>query len=278
MLEDLPSITRLSSRVIRILGLNPSIKTLQGTNTYLIGTGNDRFLIDTGEGVVEYINLLSSVLEKENAKIIKVLLSHFHLDHVGGAKDIIAQKYKYYCDKDNISAFTYEHLFDGQEFQLVDNGISTTLRVIRSPGHTADHCSFLLVEENSLFSGDCVLGSGSSVVFDNLIEYMESLNKFLNLSPKLNRIYPGHGDVINDGYGKIQTYIDHRNQRENEITSLLQRCELDMEEIVCLIYANSSKEIQLIAKVPIEKHLEKLIIEKKVIFLRNGKYKLTSII
>jgi hypothetical protein len=87
-LPDLPPISRLTPSIVRIIAGNPSKFTLQGTNTYLVGTGAKRILIDTGEGKPVWAERLRQVLEEEKASVSTVLLTHWHHDHVGGVAQV----------------------------------------------------------------------------------------------------------------------------------------------------------------------------------------------
>src|SRR5689334_7054993 len=61
-LQHLPAWERLRDTVVLVSGLNPGLHTLQGTNTYLIGRGTARLLLDTGEGKRDYVSHLKSVM------------------------------------------------------------------------------------------------------------------------------------------------------------------------------------------------------------------------
>jgi len=115
----IPKISQISPRIIRILGCNPGPFTLQGTNTYIIGTGNKRILLDTGDGLVpEYFDLISSVLKENQITLDHIVLTHWHPDHVGGVESI----QKLTAEKSKVSKFpceehptNYDVLFDGQQ-------------------------------------------------------------------------------------------------------------------------------------------------------------------
>jgi glyoxylase-like metal-dependent hydrolase (beta-lactamase superfamily II) len=108
-------------------------------------------------------------------------------------------------------------------------------RAIYTPGHSKDHLSLYLKEENSLFSGDCILGE-TTAEFEDLYDYMNSLHKILDLKP--STIYPGHGPVVKDGIDRIKQYIDHRNQRNDQIIDVLKSSNkpLSVEDLVKEIY------------------------------------------
>ena len=91
MLSHIPAVTRLSANVVRLLGCNPGFYTLQGTCTYLIGQESQpsRILLDTGEkDNHEYLNLLKGYLSENNLRISSVIVSHWHLDHMGGVPNL----------------------------------------------------------------------------------------------------------------------------------------------------------------------------------------------
>ena len=93
------------------------------------------------------------------------------------------------------------------------------LKIKHTPGHTTDHVCLVLEDENTLFSGDCILGE-TSAVFEDLHDYMLSLEMILGENSSL--IYPGHGPLVNDPNSKIKAYIEHRRKREEQIVAFLE--------------------------------------------------------
>ncbi|KAM3065295.1 hypothetical protein ACMFMG_004320 [Clarireedia jacksonii] len=211
ILPVLPEVTNMSPRVIRILGDNPGPMQLQGTNTYLLGSGKQRLLVDTGEGKKHWIDLILAALAEENLSIKHVLLTHWHGDHTGGVPDLLkhfpelqGSIFKYDPD------FSQQSIVDGQTFSVE----GATVRAVHTPGHSTDHMCFLLEEENALFTGDNVLGHGTTVVED-LAVYLRSLDKMQGQDCEIG--YPGHGAVITDLRCKMKMEIGQKHRRERQI-------------------------------------------------------------
>ncbi|CAG8501047.1 11048_t:CDS:2, partial [Cetraspora pellucida] len=269
--QTIPSFTKLSERVVRVLGENPGKFTLQGTNTYLIGTGSRKILIDTGEGKPKYIHTLSESLGKlgESVIITDILITHWHIDHVGGIDSLLQ-----YLKENNHPTPTIhkrlnpatdkpQHVYKPIEENQIYQTDGASLRAIFTPGHSVDHVSFYLEEENALFTGDAVLGQGATV-FENLEEYMTSLQKMKMLIP--DRLYPGHGPMVEDGMTKLDEYINHRLQRDQEILGVLKQSNkpLTTMEIVESIYNAYPRELWRAAEASVNLHLYKLENESKV--------------
>jgi len=264
---QLPDIDVWSERVTVALGQNPNPFTGPGTNTYLVGTGRERILLDTGQGVPAYLPVLEEALERCGCRIQEIVLTHGHPDHIGGAPDLLERFGALRISKRPHSGFDTPWNF---EISALEDGAvveteGATLRAVHTPGHAEDHLCYVLEEENALFSGDNVLGIGTTVIppqGGDLLDYMQSLERLLAEGP--GAIYPAHGPKIEDGRAKLREYIDHRNQREAQILEGLADGLARISELVTRIYAAYPEALHAAAGGSVCAHLLKLEREGRV--------------
>jgi len=260
-----PETATPSDRVGRVLGLNPGLMTGPGTNTYLIGR-REPILIDTGAGVPGYVPLLERYLgERGWRQPSRVLLTHRHRDHIGGVAELRTRfpglpvaKMLY---RDAALPDGIDDLRDGE----VVHGDDVTLVPVYTPGHASDHLCYYLVEEKALFTGDVVLGGSTTVIPSDdgdLVAYLDSLQRLLALD--VQRIYPAHGPVIEDGPGRIREYIAHRHQREAQILAALGDGLVTIPVIVARVYVDVTPALHPMAAMSVESHLRKLAAEGRV--------------
>ncbi len=265
---ELPDVALWSDRVAVALGQNPSPFTGPGTNSYLIGTGSHRILLDPGEGTEKYLPVLESALDRAGCEgIQEILVTHAHPDHMGGVASVLRRFGPLKVSKRPWPGADEKF---GVKIEAIDEGAvirteNATLRAIHTPGHAPDHLSFLIDEERALVSGDNILGIGTAVIpldTGDLHAYMRSLERVLAEAPR--RIYPAHGPLIEDGPAKIREYIAHRNDREREILAALQRKSMAVTEIVRIVYAAYPEVLYPAAGQSVTQHLLKLERENRV--------------
>jgi ribonuclease/clavin/mitogillin len=223
-------------------------------------------LIDTGEGKPEWIASIKSVLDEEKITIDRVILTHWHHDHIKGVPDLLKHSPDTKIYKNNPEQ-GWLNISDGQKFETE----GATLRAYHCPGHAIDHMALILEEENAMFTGDNVLGQGTAV-FEDLATYMKSLD---GMSKQFTgRAYPGHGPVIEDGPAKVLEYIKHRKQREQQVLEVLGQ---DKEggwtsmDIVKVIYKDYPENLWEPAERGILQILDKLQKEGKVTYSKETK-------
>lgn len=207
--------------------------TLEGTNTYLYGS-NPCVVIDPGSEDPGHLDAIRAAAE-ERGGIGLVLLTHSHGDHTAGADQLGADVV----------------LPEGEEDHA-------GLRILATPGHAEDHVCFLS-DDGVCFSGDLVLGLGSTIVppgGNSLAAFMDSLA--LLQAQEIDLIAPGHGPWITDPAAKLAEYVEHRQMRERRLLAALEEGERSRAQLLAAVWDDIPIELLPMAAMAMEAHLEKL--------------------
>ncbi|MFL5737988.1 MAG: MBL fold metallo-hydrolase [Actinomycetota bacterium] len=237
----------MTPRIVRVLAPNPSVYTLEGTNTWIVGR-DPAIVIDPGPDIPSHLEDVARAAGRVGA----ILLTHHHEDHATGAT---AFSKSTGAPVLSFAAEGTAHLRDGQ--QLTFGGLS--LVVFHVPGHTADSVAVIEPESRALFTGDTVLGRGTSFIDPpegDLAAYLRSLRRLRDLDAAA--IYPGHGPAVFRVSEKLDEYLRHRAERERQVLSALGDEQRTAEELVPAIYADYPQEAWPLAARSVLAHLLKL--------------------
>ncbi|MDQ6825889.1 MAG: MBL fold metallo-hydrolase [Candidatus Eremiobacteraeota bacterium] len=229
---------RLSRGIYRLRAPNPSAMTLSGTNTYIVASGDGKAVcIDPGPAMQHHIDAVLVAMRELELTLESIAVTHGHPDHAPGAEMLARIT--------NTPVYAHPNAQFPHSDTLTDNDIlrfgQASLRAVDTPGHTFDHLSFYLEDEQALFTGDVVLGEGTVVVAPPggaMRPYQATLERLAKQFVQARHLYGGHGPAVDDPASKLQEYIDHRRLREKEIVLALSEKSRTIPELVRQIYAN----------------------------------------
>ena len=267
----MPDAVELEPGLRRITAPNPSPMTFRGTNTYLLGQGA-RAVIDPGPGDDAH---LDAILRACPGGISHILVTHAHADHshlapalaercgapvlafgpaTAGRSEVMrrlaAQGLAGGGEGIDAGFAPDRCLADGETIE----GDGWRLRAIWTPGHSANHLCFAWGRR--LFSGDHVMGWASSVVSPpdgDMTRFMASCRSLQGLG--LRRLFPGHGDPVEDPEQRLSWLIAHRRQREAEILAALRDAAGTAAELAGRIYRDLPPGLLAMAERNVLAHL-----------------------
>ncbi|MBI5948146.1 MAG: MBL fold metallo-hydrolase [Chloroflexi bacterium] len=255
-----------SVRAIQVPDENPMHPDF--TDIYLVGNGQV-LTIDSGEAMDRYRWMIRGYLAAtEHAEVSLAAITHHHSDHSGNLKwardvlkaDILVPQNGVKLLKGRLPATGVQTVREGQ---VLDLGGGARLQVLVTPGHSVDSVCYYLEEEGVLFTGDTLLGSSTTTVWE-LGPYRRTLARLLEL-PNLKVICPGHGKLVNDPRERLQMYVNHRNMREQQILGVLEGGgAFTSWDIMLQLYPDIDKRLRRAADNNVRAHLTQLASEGRL--------------
>ena len=261
-MEILPGIHSIPISTWTFMGVYaPNVYVVADKKAALIDSGFDDK--DTVKSRIEYIKKLAPL------QLAYVVVTHPHPDHIGVCRAIqkatgarIAMHSLAAEQAKREYGVTGDILVeDGDVLDL--GGIS--LEIVYTPGHSPASICVYAKERKTMFTGDHILGIGTTVVDapeGDMSQYIVSLKKLLKYEVRL--ICPGHGPTIHEPERKIRELIEHRRERERQVLYCLRHGRKTVARLVADIYPELDQRLLELARRQVLAHLRKLVKEKKV--------------
>ena len=236
---------------------NPGIMTLDGTNTWILRRPGATTSVVVDPGPNDETHLANVVAAAGDVEL--VLFTHHHFDHTecidrlveltGAPTRAIGEEWCRDADP----------LVDGELLNVA----GLALEIVATPGHTTDSMSILVTDDGSLLTGDTILGRGTTVIAhpDGVLgPYLDSLARIreLVLEGVAVRFLPGHGPVVDDPLPFIDFYLEHREERLDQVRAALAGGATTPLEVVEIVYADVDKILWGAAEMSVRAQLDYL--------------------
>ena len=247
----------VTPRAAFVLAENPNVMTLEGTNTWILKEpGASRsVVVDPGPLIEEH---LDAVLEIAG-EVALTLITHHHWDHTDAAQRFYERSGAPTRAVDPGFCKDAEPLIDGENISV--DGLH--LRILATPGHTADSVSIHLVDDRSLLTGDTILGRGTTIIAypdGHLGPYLDSLALLTELVEResITKLLPAHGPVIDHPLEVLKFYHQHRLERLEQVRRALNSGASTAREVVEMVYADVDVSLWPAAERSVQAQLEYL--------------------
>ncbi|MEU6454877.1 MBL fold metallo-hydrolase [Streptomyces sp. NPDC047065] len=250
-----------TARAVNVLAPNPSAMTLDGTNTWILAEPDSDLAVVVDPGPLDDVHLRNVVdtAARAGKRVALTLLTHGHPDHAEGAARFAE------LTGTNVRALD-------PALRLGDEGLAAgdvigvgglELRVVPTPGHTADSLCFHLPADRAVLTGDTILGRGTTVVAHpdgRLGEYLDSLRRLRSLTADdgVHTVLPGHGPVLEDAQGAVEFYLAHRAHRLAQVETAVENGHRTPGEVVAHVYADVDRSLWPAAELSVRAQLEYL--------------------
>jgi glyoxylase-like metal-dependent hydrolase (beta-lactamase superfamily II) len=228
-----------------VLAPNPSPMTLDGTNTWVVAEpgSSSVLVVDPGPDDEQHLRRVLDAARAGDRRVTQIVLTHGHPDHAAGAARFAELAGAPVAALDPAQRLGSEGFGPGQRL-LAGN---CELRVVATPGHTADSLSLLLEADGALLTGDTVLGRGTTVIAEDgsLGDYLRTLDELRSLADEaaLQVLLPGHGPLLSDPAAVIDYYIAHRRERLEQVRAALAAGARTPAEVVAVVYADVDRSL-----------------------------------
>ncbi len=247
----------VTPRATCVLAPNPGPMTLDGTNTWVVlePGGTEAVVIDPGPDDPGHLGRVADLVRDRGARVVATVLTHGHPDHAEGAPRFARMT----GAAVRAVGRGHDDLADGDV--VLAGGLE--LRVVATPGHTADSVSLALAADHALLTGDTVLGRGTTVVAhpDGELEaYLASLERIAALTGDgtATSILPGHGPVVPDAAAMVEFYRVHRRERLEQVAAALAAGATGVDGVVEVVYADVPREVWPAARLSVRAQLDYL--------------------